>query len=107
MMSPLHLTSFDDAFLVPFIYRHCGRVCNDIVLEIFHERSFSGKPKSKTDVLRDRKTGSSRWVHETMKTRSFARQEGYAPVTARPSIVLGVHVHCPPRCAADSPGIMH
>ncbi|PYU97427.1 MAG: transposase, partial [Acidobacteria bacterium] len=33
------------------------------------------------DVLRDTKTGSSRWIHETMRIRSFAWQEGYGAVT--------------------------
>ncbi len=39
------------------------------------------------DVLRDTKTGSSRWIHETMRIRSFAWQEGYGAVTVSPSDV--------------------
>ena len=39
------------------------------------------------DVLRDTKTGSSRWIHDTMKIRSFAWQEGYGAVTVSPSDV--------------------
>ena len=32
------------------------------------------------DVLRDTKTGSSRWIHKTMRIRSFAWQEAYGAV---------------------------
>jgi putative transposase len=39
------------------------------------------------DVLRDTKTGSSRWIHDTMNIRSFAWQEGYGAVTVSPSDV--------------------
>ena len=39
------------------------------------------------DVLRDAKTGSSRWIHDTMKIRSSAWQEGYGAVTVSPSDV--------------------
>lgn len=42
------------------------------------------------DVLRDIKTGSSRWVHDTIRMRSFAWQEGYGAITVSPSDVMRV-----------------
>src|SRR2546425_5057222 len=42
------------------------------------------------NVLRAAKTGSSRWIHDTMKIRSFAWQEGYGAVTVSPSNVPSV-----------------
>jgi putative transposase len=37
------------------------------------------------DVMRELKSDSSRWVHETMKIPGFAWQEGYAGITVSPS----------------------
>ena len=37
------------------------------------------------DVLRDIKSGSSRWIHDEKRIRSFDWQEGYGAVTVSPS----------------------
>jgi putative transposase len=37
------------------------------------------------DVMRELKSDSSRWVHETMKIPGFTWQEGYAAITVSPS----------------------
>ena len=37
------------------------------------------------DVLRDVKSGSSRWIHDEKRIRSFGWQEGYGAVTVSPS----------------------
>ena len=42
------------------------------------------------DVLRDTKAGSSRWVHDTIRVRSFDWQDGYAAITVSPSHVARV-----------------
>ena len=37
-----------------------------------------------SDVVRDIKSGSSQWIHDTIRVRRFAWQEGYGAVTVSP-----------------------
>jgi putative transposase len=43
-----------------------------------------------SDIMRDIKAGSSKWIHETLGKRSFNWQDGYGAFTVSPSDIDGV-----------------